>query len=395
MLSKNNFFKDISTSLKKTKQVFKVLAKEIENHDIPVLQSYNRDYELNFSPSIIKKFSKCNNVIIIGMGGSILGTKSIYSYFKNNIKKKIFFFDNLDSSLYSKIEKIKNLNKSCFIIVSKSGDTTETIANCSVILTKIKPKNKLIIITEFKDSALFHITNKFNPEFIEHKSYIGGRYSVLSEVAMFPAALMGLKTNKFKNLNKLIKNKNFSDCLIKNVASIYSLNKKNIKNSIILNYNSELSNLGEWYKQLIAESLGKNGKGISPILSDCPKDHHSAFQLYLDGPKDKFFTFFSYKSNKKNYKTSKQNLPKNLNFLKNKKISSIINAQREATKNIFRKKKIPFREFFFNKKNEDELGTFFTFSVLETILLARLMNIDPFNQPAVEAIKKETRKILS
>ena len=92
MLSKNNFFKDISTSLKKTKQVFKVLAKEIENHDIPVLQSYNRDYELNFSPSIIKKFSKFNNVIIIGMGGSILGTKSIYSYFKNNIKKKNIFF---------------------------------------------------------------------------------------------------------------------------------------------------------------------------------------------------------------------------------------------------------------------------------------------------------------
>ena len=376
MLSKNNFFKDISASLKKTKQVFRVLAKEIENHDIPVLQSYNRDYELNFSPSIIKKFSKFNNVIIIGMGGSILGTKSIYSYFKNNIKKKIFFFDNLDSSLYSKIEKIKNLNKSCFIIVSKSGDTTETIANCSVILTKIKPKNKLIIITEFKDSALFHITNKFNPEFIEHKSYIGGRYSVLSEVAMFPAALMGLKTNKFKNLNKLIKNKNFVLSLVNSVASIYTYYKKGINNSVMLNYDSRLNELCFWNQQLLGESLGKKGKGINPIVSLCPKDHHSLLQLYLDGPRDKFFTFFSIKKNIK------------------QKIDMTLDAQCRATKNIFKKKRIPYRHFILKENDEEELGSIFTFLVLETILLARLMNVNPYDQPAVEEIKIETKKIL-
>ena len=392
MLSKNNFFKEFSVNLIKTKEAFNVLVKDIENIDMPILQSYSKNYELDFSPLQIKKFSKFNNIVIIGMGGSILGTKSIYSYFKRRIKKNVIFFDNLDENLYS---KIKNLNKSCFIVVSKSGNTIETITNCSVVLSKISLKNKLVVITEIKDSPLLRLANKFNAEIIDHKSYIGGRYSVLSETGMFPATLMGLKVKKFKNLEKLIKNKNFTNCLIKNVASIYALNKKNINNSVILNYNSELSNLGEWYKQLVGESLGKKGKGITPILSDCPKDHHSALQLYLDGPKNKFYTFFSYANINKKFKTSNKIIPDSIQFLKNKKINSIINAQCEATKNIFRKKNIPFREFFFKKESEDELGMFFTFFVLETILLARLMKIDPFNQPAVEAIKKNTIKILN
>ena len=394
MFSTNNFFQNVSVNLKKTKEAFKILTKDIENFNIPSLQSYNKNYKFDFSPELIKRFLKFNNIVIIGMGGSILGTKSIYSYLKNRIKKNVFFFDTLDENLYSTFEKIKNFNKSCFVVVSKSGNTIETIANCSVILSKVASKKNLVVITEMKDSALFRIANKFNAEIIEHKSYIGGRYSVLSEAGMFPAALMGLKIKKFKNLNKLIKNKNFSNCLIKNVATIYYLNKKNINNSVILNYNSKLSDLGEWYKQMVGESLGKNGEGITPILSDCPKDLHSTFQLYLDGPKNKFYTFFSCASDKKNYKTSKQIIPSNIQFLKNKKISSIISAQCEATKKTFRKKKIPFREFFFKKKSEDELGMLFTFFVLETILLGRLMKIDPFSQPAVEEIKINTKKNL-
>jgi len=146
-----------------------------------------------------------------------------------------------------------------------------------------------------KNNVLNYIADKFNAEIIEHKDFIGGRYSVLSEVGMFPAALMGLNINKFKNLEKLIKNKNFVSSLIQNVASIHTLNAQGTKNSVILNYDSDLNDLGYWYQQLVGESLGKKGKGITPILSIAPKDHHSVLQLYLDGPKDKFFTFFSSK----------------------------------------------------------------------------------------------------
>ena len=198
---------------------------------------------------------------------------------------------------------------------------------------------------------------------------------------MFPAALMNLDINKFRNLDSLLDNSYFVTCLIKSVASIYTFNQKGIRNSIILNYDSRLNDLCLWYKQLIGESLGKEGKGINPSISICPKDHHSVLQLYLDGPKDKFFTFYS--------SIQKRNINRSYS-----KIQKTINAQLEATKNIFNKKKIPFRHFVFDKNDESELGWFITFSVLETILLANLMGVNPFDQPAVEQIKNETKKIL-
>ena len=130
------------------------------------------------------------------------------------------------------------------------------------------------------------------------------------------------------------------------------------------------------------------------MLSFGPKDHHSLLQLYLDGPKDKFFTFFNSSEKEKKFKVSKNIIPENMKFLKNKNLKSIINAESNAVKNIFKLKNIPFRQFTFKKGNEEELGEVFTFFVLETILLARLMNINPFDQQAVEQVKIETKRIL-
>ena len=239
-----------------------------------------------------------------------------------------------------------------------------------------------------------NVAIKYNAEIIEHKDFIGGRYSVLSETSMLPAALMGLSLQEFKNLKVLIKNKDFVSSLIQNVASIYTFYKNNINNSVLLNYDSTLNDLGYWYQQLTAESLGKKGKGIHPTLSFAPKDHHSLLQLYLDGPKDKFFTFFNSLKTEGKFVTKNKFILNNMDFLKNKKIDKIINVQCKATKNIFKLKKIPYREITFKKRDEKELGMIFTFFVLETILLARLMHINPFDQPAVEEVKTETKKFL-
>ena len=401
MLNKNIFFdnffirsKNYYQNLKKTQKIFNFFQLDLENLEIPLLKCYDKNYTFDF-PTIVKKFSKYKNIVVIGMGGSILGTKSIYSFLKTKVKKEVFFFDNLDENLHLQFNKIKILKNSCFIIVSKSGNTLETITNLSIVFSKSHFKNKLIIITEKKDSVLNRIAYKFNAEIIEHKDFISGRYSVLSEVGMFPAALMGLNIKKFKNLKKFIQNKKFVSSLIQNVASIYTFNTQGIRNSVILNYDSDLNDLGYWYQQLVGESLGKKKKGITPILSTAPKDHHSVLQLYLDGPKDKFFTFFNSSNKEKKYKLSGKIIPKSMKFLKNKMLRDVIKAQSNATKNIFRSKNIPFRSFVFNKSNEEELGLIFTFFVLETILLARLMNINPFDQPAVEKVKIETGKILS
>ncbi len=391
--SKHNFDKSkLNKNIKKTKKCFNKLKSDLENFKIPLLGSYEKDYNFDFSHSMIKKFNKHKNIIIIGMGGSVLGTKSIYSFFKNKIKKKVFFFDNLD--LNFEYKKIRNLKDSCFIVAGKSGKTIETIINLGTVFSKNLLKNKLIIIAETTDNSLMYLAIKYNAEIIEHKKFISGRYSVLSETGMFPAALMGLNLMKFKNLKNLIKNRKFISILIQNVASIYTFNSKKINNSVIINYDTSLNDLGYWYQQLVAESLGKKGKGINLFLSFGPKDHHSLLQLYLDGPRDKFFTFFNLSKKEDKFKISQDVISNNMKFLKNKKISFVVNAQCNAVKNIFKLKKIPFREITFDKKNEEELGEFFTFSVLETILLARLMKIDPFDQPAVEEVKTETKKIL-
>ncbi len=398
MVKKDNFFKNIfinskiyNQNIEKTKNIFNSFKVDFKNGEIPFLETYTKNYKFGFSNKILKKYSKCKNIVVLGMGGSILGTKSIYSFFKKKIKKKIYFFDNLDMNLNSKYKNIKN---SCFIVVSKSGNTLETITNLGTIFSKNLLKNKLIIITELRDSSLMDIALKYNAEIIEHKDFIGGRYSVFSETSMFPAALMGLSLKEFKNLKILIKNKNFVSSLIQNVASIYTLYKKKINNSVLLNYDSSLNDLGYWYQQLTAESLGKKGKGIYPTLSFAPKDHHSLLQLYLDGPKDKFFTFFNSTLREKKFKISKNVVSDDMKFLSNKSLGSIINAQCNAVKTIFKLKKIPFRQITFNKKSEKELGEIFTFFVLETILLSKLLGVNPFDQPSVEEVKIQTKKIL-
>ena len=189
------------------------------------------------------------------------------------------------------------------IIISKSGNTLETISNLNYLLQTEK-KNKNIIITEKKKNYLYKLGKKLKAEIFEHKNYIGGRYSIFSEVGMLPSELMGLNERKFKKYNDLVKNEKFLNSLITNVSFLEKFHRKGIRNSVILNYDKDSENLFKWYQQLSAESLGKNSKGIFPLISSMPKDNHSLLQLYLDGTKNNFFTFFS---------VVEKNSPRNVN----------------------------------------------------------------------------------
>ena len=204
---------------------------------------------------------------------------------------------------------------------------------------------------------------------------------------------MGLNVGKFKQLNNLIKNKKFINALIINVNNtLYFLKQKKF-NSIILNYDESSENLFKWYQQLIAESLGKKGKGILPMISLMPKDNHSVMQLYLDGPKNNFFTFFHVRD-KNSLKIRKNKIFSTHNYLKNKNLGEIILSQKLATEKVFLNKKIPFRSFETVNRDESTLGELFCFFILETILIGRALKINPYDQPSVELIKKETKRIL-
>ena len=211
---------------------------------------------------------------------------------------------------------------------------------------------------------------------------------------MLPSSLVGLDSKKFKQFNNLVKKKNFINSLIYNVSNILFFVKRKKNNSIILNYDESSDDLFKWYQQLIGESLGKKQKGIFPFVSTMPKDNHSLLQLYLDGPQKNFFTFFGIKEKSSN-KIINNSMFGTFKFIKNKKFSQILDAQRVATQKVFIQKNIPFRSFEIKKKNEETLGELFTFFMLETILLGQCLKLNPYNQPAVELIKTRTKKILS
>mgnify|MGYP006141725017 FL=1 len=212
---------------------------------------------------------------------------------------------------------------------------------------------------------------------------------------MIPAYFMGLKIKYFrKNLLDFFKFKE-KTLLIDNVIKLSHIYRyKKINSIILLNYATEVNEFLYWSQQLLAESLGKKGKGILPVVSTAPRDHHSLLQLYLDGPKDKLFYIISLKLNKKE-KMNKNIFGKTFSYAENKDVSTVKEAQKNALIQVLKIKNIPYREFIINKNNEETLGELFSYFIMETALIGKLLDINPFNQPAVEQVKILTKKYLS
>ena len=398
---KNNIYSKYLNKklLSKFNKKYLKIEKEISDHiDDPesVYNIFSKNFRFNFKIRDLKKFIKYKNIVIIGMGGSILGSHAIFKFLEQKIKKNLFFFDNID---YDKALSFKKKNKGSvlFIIISKSGNTIETISNF-LFLNKIKKNQKnLILVSERRNNALFEIAKKYDLFYVEHKDYIGGRYSVLSEVGILPAYLMGINIFSLrKNFEKFFlsikKKKNFLKESTIQIANI--MYQKKLNSLIFLNYSPKLEKFLYWCQQLIAESLGKKGNGFMPVISPVPKDHHSVLQLYLDGPKDKLFYIFSIIENTKK-KIKVQKISKHINYLYNKDLFKIKDAQKEALIKTLKKNKIPFRELKIKKCDEETLGQLFAYFILETSIVGKILGINPFDQPAVEQVKKFTKIILN
>lgn len=328
------------------------------------------------------------------MGGSALGSEAIYFFLKRKINKDFIFLNDINEDKLKNLKNSKEFKKTLFIVISKSGNTIETLSNFLFLKIIKKNSKNIIIITEKANNPLYNIAQKMNLHLIEHKKYIGGRYSVLSEVGMIPAYLMGLDIKKIRESllsHFKIQNKNFlKDSSIK-LANLLIKNK--FKNIILLNYIPGLDKFLYWVQQLIAESLGKKGKGFLPLISTAPKDHHSLLQLYLDGPKKNIFSIFSLDS-KDGLKIETKNLDKKLKYLNKKSLNKIKIAQKNAFIKALKKNNIPFREFKISDYKEQYLGELFSYFIIETAIVGKLSNLNPFDQPAVEQVKINTKKKL-
>ena len=388
-----NFLKNNSitykNNLRKCSEIFKNLLNNKENFFLNTLsEGYQKSL---FLKRIFLKKRIHKNILIVGMGGSVLGTKMLSSFF--GLDRNYFFLDSLNNSTVNDFIK-KDLSKFSIFIISKSGQTLETLTNCNIILNNFQKRKKeisknFIIISE-TNSILFNFARKNNILFFEHNVNLSGRYSVLSEAGLL---MFNLDYKKIiQGINSVLK-KDLKKNLINNAATLLTLmTKSKIDTHVSLIYSHNLLNYGFWHQQLLAESIGKNGKDFTPIISECPKDHHSIMQLYLGGKRNKFFTFFKTINNKIDQPITDYFDQK----FKKSSLDNIVDAQFNATINVFKKNLIPFRVILIDQKKPiQSFISLLVYSMLETAILCKALDLNPFNQPAVEAIKKETYSLLS
>ena len=290
-----------------------------------------------------------------------------------------------------------------FIVISKSGTTPETLSQLGTIVNIANEKNilntlynNMMVITEFKDSALFNIAKKNNCLLLEHQDDIGGRFSVFSNVGMVPAIIAGLNVKKIhEGVVKLLNKNDFTNAFKFAQMFKYSVSN-NFSSSVLMTYSDGLNYFGKWYLQLWAESIGKQNRGVTALHATGTTDQHSQLQLYLDGPKDKFFTII--KSNYKNKGLlidSQLMIDESIDYLVNKKMGDLMHAEQDATIDTFKLNGFKFREIFIESIDEENIGMLMANSIIETIAACIYFDVDPFDQPAVEQGKVLTKKYLS
>ena len=366
--------KKINNNKKKVDQIYEVITKLSSlniSDQITDLHEIN-----NISNHLTKNY---DTFVIFGTGGSNLGSRALINILQGSGDKKIFFFDNIDPIEFSNSILKLNIDKTSFIVISKSGSTAETLGQFSSIIEIFESQNKIvklsqscIIITENIDSPLRRIANKLSCKILNHAEDIGGRYSVFSNVGLLPACIAGLNISKIRegasHLIQEVHNNSFNEYLIGATISTYLQSSQSININVLLTYTNALYYFGKWYLQLWAESIGKNVKGITPIHSIGTTDQHSQLQLYLDGPKDKFFTLIAKDHQGLGLKMNKKILEENnASFLAGKKMGDLMHAEQKATLNTLIEKKLPVREIYCNEINEFFLGQLMAYFMIETI----------------------------
>jgi len=363
-------------------------------------------------------------LVVVGIGGSNLGTlavqEAVLGKFYNQLDPttKVLYADTVDSDLINVIVKMveTTLERDGNIIlnvVSKLGTTTETVANFEVIIDSLrrckKEYGKYVVVTADEDSKLWNLALKEGFSVLEIPKKVGGRYSVFSPAGLFPLGLLGINIEHLLDGARSIRDTCIDVDIEKNPAAIgaairyqHYKSGKNIADLFL--FSNDLESVGKWYRQLMAESLGKEfnkkGKkvniGITPTVSIGSTDLHSMAQLYLGGPHDKFTTFVRVENSTSHiYVPRLGGYSELVSGIQGKSLKDIMDAILEGTKSAFGKDGRPFVEITLPDRSENSIGQFLQFKIIETIYLAYLLDVNPFDQPNVESYKRETRKILA
>ena len=389
------------SSLKKINFIIDQIKKSKEPLLLSFLNQFNnyQKEELNKLGSYYQKNFK--DVIILGTGGSSKAGRTFvqiaYRTFGRSPKfPKITFLENIDFQDFNDLFKKINLKKTGIIVISKSGETNETLVQFLIFLSKYKEsfqKQKIekyfTVITKKGSSLLRNLANDFSIGVIDLDNNLSGRFSAFSPIGLLPAAISGLNVQNITKgalslLNEYLKKQQIIPS--EGAALHYAAQNSKINISVLLTYTERLRNFGYWHEQLIAESLGKKNKGFTPVHSMGATDQHSLLQLFLEGPKDKLITFITLKKQKDQIKINNNLISKvkKLSFLKKESLNKLLDFEMEKVCRLLNEYKRPYRTIILNKCAEFEIGYLMMNFMLETIILAYLNNLNPFDQPAID-----------
>lgn len=363
-------------------------------------------------------------LVVIGIGGSNLGARAIHEalygvqYNQHNPDLKVYYVDTVDTDavydIYLFVEQALEKGEEVLInVISKSGTTTETIANFELFYHLVKQYkkdayNQSIVITTDKGSKLWEFGEQENITCLEIPKKVGGRFSVFSAVGLFPLCMIGVDIDALCAGAQLM----VEQCLQVNkhnyaayraaVLAVQYKQGKTIHDTFVFSVDCE--SLGKWYRQLMGESIGKEHDrdgntvhvGMTPTVSIGSTDLHSVGQLYLGGPRDTVTTFIAITKNKSNLVLPEyESFEKLVAKIQGKSVSFILHAILHGVQQAYANEGLPFMAITLPEKRAAFIGQLMQMQMQEIVYLGYLLNVNPFDQPHVELYKKETRKILA
>lgn len=344
----------------------------------------------DFANFINKNFK---HTLVMGIGGSSLGAKTLLNLKHNT---NITVLESIDSNTVEYVFDNLDLKNTAFLTVSKSGKTIECISQTLILLKKFEDKfgrdaiaKQFFFLTEDKDSPITQLAKEFGIKTLAHHNKIGGRFSYLSNTALIPACIAGLDIDAIRQgavdtLEYFLNNK--ENFISEICCAQDNMFKNGIAENVVMPYVDRLYFLNEWYRQIWAESLGKGGFGTTPVNAMGTVDQHSQLQLYIDGPKNKFFTFIL-KDKEDNALKIEKTYNKGFDYLKGMSLDDIMKIESDATIEVLNKRNLPIRVLQIHKLNERTLSQILMQFMLETIVVGMLNSVNPFGQPAVEEKK--------
>jgi glucose-6-phosphate isomerase len=389
---------DITTLLGEAKAAFEQLTKQKASGNLPILSLADESADLAELQQIAANISgNFDNLMVLGTGGSSLCPAALSNFcssqFGNN-KTRIIYFQNIDPWTVDEMFAQIDISKTYFLAISKSGTSIETLTQLSVCLTRVKsldiPAHFMAIAMQ-GDNILRRICARHGIKVLDHDPKVGGRFSILSNVGLLPALVSGMDVKLLrKGAAEFFNNK--AELALESAAIHVALMRKGIWQNVLMTYPDRLEHLNTWYRQIWAESIGKNGTGSTPIKALGTIDQHSQMQLYLGGRKDKFYNFITLDFAGFGEKLEAPDAE--LSYLNGKSLGDVINAEQKATIATLAAASRPVRAIEIAKMDAEHLGMLIMHLMLETIITSILLGVNPYDQPAVEEGKVRARKLL-